>query len=78
MGLEFEDEALLETYEDRFCPEQIDDFIRVKNSYSNIKDRLSFQLEINKCDSSVANHNCHDDEDTKKLLKKVFFTLFLT
>ena len=61
----------------RLCPdlENIKEFLQIKNGYSNVKDRISFSLEINNCDINQ-DENCKTEEQIKKLFKNSYLTLY--
>ena len=56
----------------------IDEFLSIKNDYTNTKDRESFQIEITKCDDTVPENNCRGPTESIALLKKIFFTMYYT
>ena len=70
------------------CPEKdLNDLLRVKNSYYNEDNRVSFHIEINKCNrwngikanshyskESIYKHDCKLDPVIEKMLNVVFFT----
>ena len=59
------------------CPatENIPDFYRIKNSYSNVTERLSFNLEIITCNIDVHN-DCATDEDISEFSDKIILTQY--
>ena len=67
----------MEDYENRICPDldSVKDHLRVKNDYSNVDDRDSFQIEIVKCNKSRSK-NCRDNAATQKMLDTIFFTFY--
>lgn len=47
-------------FENRLCPSKnLEEFVRVKNGYTNYKERESFQVEIVKCNPKK--FACHED-----------------
>ena len=47
--------------------------LRIKNSYSDENERVSFQIEIHSCaDKSY----CKSDDDIANLLEKIYFTFY--
>ena len=61
----------------RLCPdmEKIKDDLKVKNSYSNKKERVSFSIQAVLCDQP--NENCADPEKIDQFLKDIFFTSYI-
>jgi len=68
-GIEITDENK-DTFESRFCPdfEGLEDEWRIRNGYANETDRVSFEIDIFKCNKDK-NPNCGEDEDIDKVLK---------
>ena len=66
-------------YKNRVCPmNNIDDFLAIKNDYTDAKDRESFQIEIIKCDHTIPENNCRGPTQSKALLNKIYFTMYYT
>jgi hypothetical protein len=63
-------------FDGRLCPNMNDEFkhYNVKNGYSNLKDRLSFSVEIWKCNKKM-NANCKEDEEIERLLNVTYYTI---
>ena len=59
----------------RLCPdlEAINDQLQVKNGYSNNEDRISFGIEIHKCDNS---DECKSDDEISTFLDNVIWTIY--
>jgi len=51
----------------------IGSYLGVKNEYNNIDDRISFSIEIIKCDKSI-DESCKDDDEIENALKELYFT----
>ena len=53
----------------------IEDYYKVKNSYSNVTERSSFNLEIITCNSAV-HADCASDEDIIEFVDYVILTQY--
>jgi len=64
---------------DRYCPDMdsIKDILKLKNGYLNNEDRISFSVEIEKC-NSLENPNCKKDAAIQKVLDVLYFTVYYT
>lgn len=65
-------------YESRFCPNltgEISKWFRVKNGYTNYRERISFAVEVIKC-SKDQNPNCKSEEEIGKVLDLMYFTFY--
>ena len=49
--------------------------LQIKNGYTNIKDRVSFSIEIHTCDQNT-DSSCKSNEEIENLLKKMYFTMY--
>ena len=61
------------------------DHYKLKNEYSNLKERVSFHLEVLKCksekmvkgeDGTVENY-CKEDDEIVRVLNEIYFTLYV-
>jgi len=61
----------------RYCPdvEKIKDYFMIKNGYSNDEDRVSFSVEIVKCNEEEG-ETCKNKELVSKLLNSMYFTMY--
>ena len=59
------------------CPEteKVSDFYRVKNSYSNVTERKSFNLEIITC-NNIVHDTCADEDDIIDFVDHLLFTQY--
>lgn len=48
-------------------------FFTVKGFYNNVKERMSFSVDINKCNKFSNSSVCKVEEETKKLFDSVYF-----
>ena len=73
-GLELEDDVV-EIYEKRLCPDgdRIKNFWKIKNGYSNAKDRISFTIQAVLCNDQA--QTCAPEEDIDFLLEQLYFTM---
>ena len=61
------------------------DHYKLKNDYSNLKERVSFHLEILKCksedilkgDGGAVENYCKEDSDIIRVLNEIYFTLYV-
>lgn len=60
------------------CPDipEDDQFYKVRNKYTDVSDRVSFQVEIHKC-SKALNKDCKDESEINDLLSYMYFTLYI-
>ena len=67
-----------EFYEKRICPkyEEISDYWVVKNGYTNMTSRTSFEILILKCNSDNHDGICADDAQLDIILSNLFFTIY--
>jgi len=63
--------------ETRLCPkaEDIEKFDKIMNGYTNREERISFQIEMVKCDPKYQTGCETDEEKFKKVFNRIFFTL---
>ena len=61
----------------RFCPaiENIAEYYEIKNGYTNSTERISFSIEIVKCNRELG-EECHDDQYVEKVLSYMYFTVY--
>lgn len=61
----------------RLCPALEEDisWFKLQNSYQNKADRISFSIELHKCDSAEA--SCQDQGNVTTLLNEVYFALHI-
>jgi len=59
-----------------FCPdtERVEEYYKLKNSYSNFTERISFSIEIIKCDNETNNYQCKSDEVIKDFVSHLMMT----
>lgn len=71
------DPKVLKIYSKRFCPEinKIADYFQIKNAYANTTERISFSVEIVKCNPEFS-QTCKSDETVQKFLDVVYFTMY--
>ena len=55
--------------------EKVKDVLRIKNSYDNLNERISFDIRIRKCDSLIDGIECKSDEVIERLLKMIRFDI---
>ena len=62
----------------RLCPDMdtIKDLLRVKNSYSDKNERVSFSIQAVACDQSV-DKNCASTPDREEFFNEVYFTVYI-
>tara|TARA_B110000285_G_C14934631_1_gene518970 strand:+ start:147 stop:434 length:288 start_codon:yes stop_codon:yes gene_type:complete len=61
----------------RLCPdiEKLKDQLRVKNSYSNKEERISFSIQAVNCDNST--EDCQEFSIIEKFFDNMFFTVYV-
>ena len=61
----------------RLCPDIDGDmsWFKLQNSYSNKTDRISFAVELHKCDSEQV--TCKDQGNVTTLLNEIYFALHI-
>ena len=66
----------MNSYVKRFCPDidKIEDYLQIKNGYNNKDERISFSVEIVKCNDTPS-VTCRNDA-TEAILEQVYFTLY--
>ena len=66
-----------ETLKRRLCPDMnsIKDFLRVKNSYNDKDERVSFSMQAVSCDSDV--EECADPASIDQFFEDIYFTLYV-
>ena len=70
------DKQILQEFQYRLCPD-IAEFKKhalVRGSYS-MGDRVSFSLEIHRCNAGYSS-NCRNDSEISSVLEKVYFTMY--
>jgi hypothetical protein len=55
----------------------MDEFWILRNAYTNMTDRMSFNLNVELCDVDF-DSSCESHENIDYLLKSLFFTLYVT
>jgi len=65
------------SYAKRFCPDidKIKDHFQIKNGYNNKHERISFSVEIVKCNDDSSKVKCKNDA-TEDILEQIYFTLY--
>ena len=79
------DQTFKDQIKNRLCPEiePISEHFKIKNDYTNLTERNSFHLEISKCTNKLHPKHpfeynyCKEEEDIKKVLKELYFTLYV-
>lgn len=69
------DDKVLKVFTKRFCPDINDDFKKfwqVKNGYTNETERISFSVEIVKCNDA----DCKSEAQTQKIMNLMYFTVY--
>lgn len=64
----------------RLCPDvtkALEEMYKIKNSYTDQEERISFSIEIEKCSSKTRNF-CKKDGTIQAFLNNVYFTLYYT
>ena len=58
------------------CPatEGLDDWYKLKNSYSNVDDRSSFSLEIVTCNDELTPGQCAEEHEIRTLVEHLLIT----
>ena len=76
-GFDINDENR-DSFMSRFCPDfdAIKDYWRIKNGYTNQTERLSFSIEILKCNEDNYHGTCASDPDIDVVLKNIYFTMY--
>jgi hypothetical protein len=75
------DEKDKESYEARLCPDvsqMMKHLYRIKNTYGDQKERISFSVEIEKCENKQDPTYCKRDQTMKDFLNNIYFTLYYT
>ena len=59
----------------RLCPdmEQMAEFLKIKNGYTNSEDRASFSLNIFKCQGT----SCKNETEIRDLLQGLMFNIYM-
>ena len=62
----------------RLCPDMdtIKDLLRVKNSYSDKNERVSFSIQAVACDQNE-DENCASTPDREEFFNEVYFTVYI-
>lgn len=61
----------------RICPDMktIQDIIRVKNSYTDKDERVSFSMQAVACDSAL--EECAEPASIEKFFEDIYFTIYI-
>lgn len=49
----------------------------VQNFYNNLKQRVSFSIDVAKCNNYENNRGCKGDDETRKLFESMYFQLIV-